>query len=74
MTTTKTTIGLIWDTETGILEDTDGYQEQLADLINDVEDGSLRQIIEWWTGGELEGEALADYEALCDAVKATVTA
>ena len=63
------TIGISWEPETGIVEDNGGNACQLSDLVDDVEDGSLREMIESWTCEPLAGEALKDYEALCDAIR-----
>jgi len=69
MTNATATIGLSWDTETGILEDNGGNECQLSEMLADVVDGSLREMIESWTCEPLAGEALEDYEALCDVIR-----
>jgi hypothetical protein len=67
----EATLGLSWDATT--LYDAGGNTAPLADMLSDLQDGSLQAMIEEWRSGETVydgGERESDWVALCDAIHA----
>lgn len=71
----EATLGLSWNATT--LYDAGGGSAPLAEMITDLQDGTLRAMVESWCDGEAVedgGERESDWYALCDAIHAAAVA